>query len=986
MTCLRFTTLYKVDESADLIKTLVVGQEISGYVRAFDNRGFIWISVSPGVDGRLVRTLTSQSKSEIDGWTERFVIGQPVTATVFSVHDNRLDLSLVGPCAEGAKFWCTVKSTLPGIGVKVQVTPRDYGIIPLTEISDTYHKDPLAPFEPESLVHCSVVKREDRQLVLSSRKSRLSQRWKKAGGGGTRKVTNPVISDTKDVEVGKVVYGFVRSTNPSKGVFISLGHNVTGRVMLKNMSDNFLKHWQPMFPAGKLVRSVVMVTEPKIELSMKASDLKKARNGEDGSDGDEEGDVQKCLDDILMERLANSESPCAEGAKFWCTVKSTLPGIGVKVQVTPRDYGIIPLTEISDTYHKDPLAPFEPESLVHCSVVKREDRQLVLSSRKSRLSQRWKKAGGGGTRKVTNPVISDTKDVEVGKVVYGFVRSTNPSKGVFISLGHNVTGRVMLKNMSDNFLKHWQPMFPAGKLVRAVVMVTEPKIELSMKASDLRKARKGEDGSDGDEEGDVQKCLDDILMERLANSESEQSEQSGDEGDEEDEEDDGPKITFTQPEPKLTSAAPKGLSLSAALEEKEGVEEEEEEEEKEKEEEVKPLSKGAAKREAKRRKIEEEEKLRSAERKTDTTVAETEEDFERLVAASPDSSASWVGFMAYWLGRGNVERARAVAKRAFDTINYRLESEKLNVWSALFNLENSFGTSDSLMASCQAAAAVNDPKAVFTRLAAVLDKSHKFEELDEIYSSVLLKKHRRSRNVWCGYGTSLAGQEGRMTEARELLTKALKSLPKHKHVRTISHFAQLEYKHGEPAKGATMFENVLTSYPGRLDLWSVYLDKTIAQGDHEQTRLLMDRVVGLKLPAKKMKFFFKRYIDFEFLFARRNLVLALTPLFFCQFGQTKVLRTPKIMLCPVIPGFLPKSECKWGLSGGGLMLVVGSMDVFWAPTNKTNITKILFVGFVCLLFCWFCLFILLVLFVGFVSLLVLLVLFVYFVGFVCWFC
>ena len=52
----------------------------------------------------------------------------------------------------------------------------------------------------------------------------------------------------------------------------------------------------------------------------------------------------------------------------------------------------------------------------------------------------------------------------------------------------------------------------------------------------------------------------------------------------------------------------------------------------------------------------------------------------------------------------------------------------------------------------------------------------------------------------------------------------------------------------------------------------------------------------------------------EFLFARRNLVLALTPLFLGHFGQTKVLRTPKIMLFPVISGFLPKSESKWGLS------------------------------------------------------------------------
>jgi rRNA biogenesis protein RRP5 len=29
------------------------------------------------------------------------------------------------------------------------------------------------------------------------------------------------------------------------------------------------------------------------------------------------------------------------------------------------------------------------------------------------------------------------------------------------------------------------------------------------------------------------------------------------------------------------------------------------------------------------------------------------------------------------------------------------------------------------------------------------------------------------------------------------------------------------------------------------------------------SRLLLDRAIGLKLPAKKMRFFFKRYIDFE---------------------------------------------------------------------------------------------------------------------------
>ena len=55
-------------------------------------------------------------------------------------------------------------------------------------------------------------------------------------------------------------------------------------------------------------------------------------------------------------------------------------------------------------------------------------------------------------------------------------------------------------------------------------------------------------------------------------------------------------------------------------------------------------------------------------------------------------------------------------------------------------------------------------------------------------------------------------------------------------IRTICHFAQTEYKQGDPNRGSTMFENVLTTYPHRLDLWAVYLDKTIALNDHQQSR------------------------------------------------------------------------------------------------------------------------------------------------------
>jgi hypothetical protein len=66
--------------------------------------------------------------------------------------------------------------------------------------------------------------------------------------------------------------------------------------------------------------------------------------------------------------------------------------------------------------------------------------------------------------------------------------------------------------------------------------------------------------------------------------------------------------------------------------------------------------------------------------------------------------------------------------------------------------------------------------------------------------------------------------------------------------------------------------------------------------------------------------FFKvvtRWMAREFLFACRkrvgNLFLALTPLVLDQFRQIKVLRTHKIILFPVICGFLPKGDSKWGL-------------------------------------------------------------------------
>ena len=67
-----------------------------------------------------------------------------------------------------------------------------------------------------------------------------------------------------------------------------------------------------------------------------------------------------------------------------------------------------------------------------------------------------------------------------------------------------------------------------------------------------------------------------------------------------------------------------------------------------------------------------------------------------MVVSSPDSSLVWVQYMALVMESGELETARSIAKRALERINFRLEEERLNIFLAWLNLENSFGTEEAM--------------------------------------------------------------------------------------------------------------------------------------------------------------------------------------------------------------------------------------------------------------------------------------------------
>ncbi|KAK9361864.1 hypothetical protein V1504DRAFT_432440 [Lipomyces starkeyi] len=102
-----------------------------------------------------------------------------------------------------------------------------------------------------------------------------------------------------------------------------------------------------------------------------------------------------------------------------------------------------------------------------------------------------------------------------------------------------------------------------------------------------------------------------------------------------------------------------------------------------------------------------------------TKNPESVSDFERMLLGSPNSSALWIRYMAFQIQLGEIEKAREVARRALKTINYREEKEKLNIWVALLNLENSFGTKETLEDTFKQSCVYMDPEVMKAKLTVI---------------------------------------------------------------------------------------------------------------------------------------------------------------------------------------------------------------------------------------------------------------------------
>ena len=90
--------------------------------------------------------------------------------------------------------------------------------------------------------------------------------------------------------------------------------------------------------------------------------------------------------------------------------------------------------------------------------------------------------------------------------------------------------------------------------------------------------------------------------------------------------------------------------------------------------------------------------------------------------------------MSFQLQLSEVDKAREIGERALKTINYREEQEKLNIWIALLNLENTFGTDESLEDTFKKSIQYMDSFTMHEKLVNIYKMSEKFDQAKQLFN------------------------------------------------------------------------------------------------------------------------------------------------------------------------------------------------------------------------------------------------------------
>lgn len=323
--------------------------------------------------------------------------------------------------------------------------------------------------------------------------------------------------------------------------------------------------------------------------------------------------------------------------------------------------------------------------------------------------------------------IVEFTDLVVGEKVGGQIRKIE-KYGIFIHLNNSkISGLCHISQVADHPVQNLDRLYAIGDSVRVVILdvdTQKQRVSLSLKASHF------ELGEANDLKSNVNESKV-VAMDVDSNLESDIDMMNADESDS-DQDSEQEKVERKPPASSKAVFSSALTSISNPLQVtgfswSHGEIEETVSLSGESSDEDLQDSKSKSRRQKRRQQdLNEERVLKQEENVLDPTqTPEMPEDFERMLIGTPNSSFIWIKYMAYLLELAEPEKARLIAERALKIINFREEQEKLNIWVAYLNLENGYGTPDSLTEIFERACQVNDSKKVHLILAQIYEQSEK---------------------------------------------------------------------------------------------------------------------------------------------------------------------------------------------------------------------------------------------------------------------
>ncbi|CCH45514.1 rRNA biogenesis protein [Wickerhamomyces ciferrii] len=627
------------------------------------------------------------------------------------------------------------------------------------------------------------------------------------------------ISTIEDVKVGAVVPSRILRITESF-VIVELAENVTAMSFITDALDDYSKKLEDVFEKNEILPAKILSVDEhnkKLNVSLRSNDAK--------------------------DKLISKSDDLKRGDVVHGFVKN-ISDKGLFISLGRTVTGYVKVSDVSDSFIKAWKKYYKPHQQVIGKIINADtEGNVTLTLKESEVNGELN-------------ILKRFEDIVIGDIFEGSVRRVTDF-GVFVKLDGtlNISGLCHHSQIADNDVTDLEALFGEGDRVKVKVLAVDTgkkQLSLGMKASyfienadededvDMEDASEEnvEEDSDSEEADDKQDSEDeaeeDAIVEDAFNEQD--SEESSDEEEEESKED-----------KSITGLTTNGFDWTASILDQVHDDESSDEED---------FTDSKSKKKRKTKEVV-EDTTGDLQSKAPQSVS----DFERLIIGNPNSSIVWMNYMSFQLQLSEIEKAREIAERALKTINYREEQEKLNIWIALLNLENTFGTKETLEDAFKRSTEYMDSLVMHQKLVSIYILSEKFSKAESLFKVITKKFGKESVSVWVSYGSYLLDQN-QSDKAHEVLASSLNSLPKRDHIEVVRKFAQLEFTKGDAEQGRTLFEGLIADVPKRIDLWNVYIDQEIKKNENKKVSDLFERVLSRKVSRKQAKFFFGKWLSF----------------------------------------------------------------------------------------------------------------------------